>query len=323
MTQQPPVIQWNSQPSGAGHSLPMEVLDLRKSYGSVTALDGLSLRLSAGELVALLGPNGAGKSTLVRCVSGRVVPDRGEVRLRGAPADATRRSRLVGWVPQEIALYLDLSARENLQIFGQLHGLGRSELARRSAWALEWTGLADRASEPLRNLSGGMKRRINIACGVLHHPPVVLLDEPTVGVDPQSRERIFAMLDHLRQNGCALLLTTHQLDEAEQRSDRILILDHGRLLAAGTFQELVDQTLGEGRQVRLRLSRPPEFPIAGLQATPHQAGIYHARVDDVAQELPQLLDELRKADCGVEGVDVRRPRLHDVYLHLTGRELRE
>jgi ABC-2 type transport system ATP-binding protein len=188
---------------------------------------------------------------------------------------------------------------------------------------LEWTGLADRADEPLKRLSGGMKRRINIACGVLHRPPVVLLDEPTVGVDPQSRERIFGMLEDLRQDGCSLLLTTHQLDEAEQRCERILILDEGRLLAAGSFHDLVHQTLGSGRQVLVRLSRPPNSPIAELCALPNQNGVYQARVDDVGHELPQLLDRLRTAGCGVEGVDVRPPRLHDVYLQLTGRELRE
>lgn len=318
-----PSINWTGYSADAPAAIPLEVQSLRKSYGQITALDGLSLQLHPGELVALLGPNGAGKSTLVRCISGRVIPDAGKVLLRGRPAHRSNRSACVGWVPQEIALYLDLSARENLQIFGRLYGLSRSSLGRRTAWALDWTGLSDRADEPLQRLSGGMKRRINLACGVLHRPPVVLLDEPTVGVDPQSRERIFSMLDELRKEGCALLLTTHQLDEAEHRSDRILILDHGRLLATGTFQELVDRTLGEGRQVLVRLNCPPRYPIPGLHAHPNQAGTYQARVDNVVHELPELLDRLRVAGCEVERVDVRPPRLHDVYLQLTGRELRE
>ena len=273
MTQPPPAIRWNLQPSGIGNAVPIEVVNLRKSYGSVTALDGLSLRLLAGELVALLGPNGAGKSTFVRCVSGRVVPDRGEVRLGGAPADATRRSRLVGWVPQEIALYSDLNARENLRIFGQLYGLGHSELTRRSAWALEWTGLADRAAEPLQNLSGGMRRgSTSPAASSIIRRSCCSTSQPWAWTPKAANGSLRCWTTCGRT--AALLLTTHQLDEAEQRSDRILILDHGRLLAAGTFHELVDQTLGEGRQVRLRLSRPPEFPIANLQAAPNQAGVY-------------------------------------------------
>ena len=211
----------------------LTVINARKKFGSVVALDGASFELRQGELLALLGPNGAGKTTLIRAIAGRVRLDGGEIRLFDRIADGRRTPPELGIVPQEIALYPLLTARENLDVFGRLHGLSGADLAKQVDWALEQTGLADRAGEPVKQFSGGMRRRLNIACGVLHRPRIVLLDEPTVGVDPQSRDRIYDMLADLAQSGVSLLLTTHHLEEAEARCSRTVIIDHGKVIAAG------------------------------------------------------------------------------------------
>ena len=209
-----------------------------------------------------------------------------------------------------------------LETFGQLNGVRGAALAKRVAWALEWTELGDRSREPIKRFSGGMKRRLNIACGILHEPKVVLLDEPTVGVDPQSRERIYDMLASLSDSGTSLLLTTHQLEEAEARCGRIVILDHGQVIAAGSLAELVRETVGAERDVTFRLARalprvPHGFQVDGSDAT------LRARVTDVATELPMLLGQVTGAGGTIEDVIVSRPSLQSVFIHLTGRELRE
>src|SRR5262245_29635919 len=187
----------------------LTVIDARKSFGSVAALQGVSLDLEPGELLGLLGPNGAGKTTLVRAIAGRVRLDSGALELLGRPLVPGRPRPELGVVPQEIAVYPSLTARENLEAFGRLQGLSGDKLAARVAWALAWTGLAGREREAVKVFSGGMRRRLNIACGALHEPRVLLLDEPTVGVDPQSRERIYEMLSALRPSGTSLLIPTH------------------------------------------------------------------------------------------------------------------
>jgi ABC-2 type transport system ATP-binding protein len=299
----------------------LRVRDVTKRFGSAVALDRASFELRKGERLALLGPNGAGKTTLVRCICGRAVPDAGRIELLDEPLPPKGGRRELGFVPQEVALYPDLTARENLQAFGRFHGLHGEELGQAVEWALAWTGLADRARELTKNLSGGMKRRVNIACGVLHRPLVLLLDEPTVGVDPQSRERIFAMLDELRDQGTSILLTTHQLDEAERRCDRIVIIDHGRVIAAGTLSALIEETVGPRRRVTLRVAAPGP-PPEGFRAGGDPLELV-AEVGDVALELPALLSRVRDAGGEVSDVEVRAPSLHSVFIHLTGRELRE
>ena len=304
----------------------LRVGEARKAFGPVRALDGASLELHPGEMLALLGPNGAGKTTLVRAIAGRVRLDGGTIELFGRPLDVTggdgggRES--LGVVPQDIALYPLLTARENLFAWGRLHGVAASDLGPRVERALAWTALADRASEPIKRFSGGMKRRLNIACGVLHEPKVVLLDEPTVGVDPQSRERIYDMLAELRDRGVSVLLTTHQLEEAEARCQRIVIIDHGKAVAAGTLNELVERTVGAARRVTLTLDRAPGRALAGFEAETDGTGLV-AQVRDVAAELPALLGEVRETGCRVLDVEVRSPSLHAVFIHLTGRDLRE
>jgi ABC-2 type transport system ATP-binding protein len=300
----------------------LTVRDARKSFGSTPALQGASLALDAGELLGLLGPNGAGKTTLVRAIAGRVRLDGGEIALAGRALRPESPRAELGVVPQEIAVYAQLTARENLEVFGRLHGLARQALPERVAWALAWTGLDGRADEPVKRFSGGMRRRLNIACGVLHEPRVLLLDEPTVGVDPQSRERIYEMLSALRKRGTSLLLTTHQLDEAEGLCDRIVVIDHGRVAASGTLQELIASTVGERRRVALSVERLPERPLAGLAADA-DGHTLSAEVRDVAAELPALLQQAAAAGLVVRDVAVKGPSLHAVFIHLTGRELRE
>jgi ABC-2 type transport system ATP-binding protein len=297
----------------------LSVRDARKSFGNVRALDGVTLEIRTGELLGLLGPNGAGKTTLVRAVAGRVRLDAGSVEFSVARGSAPLR---LGVVPQEIALYPLLTARENLEVFGRLQGLTGSALAAKVDWALEWTGLRERSREPVQRFSGGMKRRLNIACGVLHDPAVVLLDEPTVGVDPQSRERIYQMLENLRRSGVTLLLTTHALEEAESRCERIVILDHGRVVSSGTLSELVERTVGTDRRVTIRIDRRLETLPPGFEDGAGGTEL-RAQVRDVAGELPRLLQALRAEGRRVEDVEVRAPSLQAVFLHLTGRELRE
>jgi ABC-2 type transport system ATP-binding protein len=303
----------------------LTVVDARKSFGNVVALDGATFEVREGELLALLGPNGAGKTTLIRAVTGRVRLDSGEMRLFGRVLDGTHTPSDLGIVPQEVALYPLMTARENLNAFGSLQGLSGRDLAKQVDWVLDRIGLADRASEPIKQFSGGMRRRLNIACGILHRPRVVLLDEPTVGVDPQSRDRIYDVLNELRSTGVSLLLTTHHLEEAEARCSRTVIIDKGKAIASGTLPELVDRTVGRHRLVTLRIDAPLSqstlhegFDIDGMDPR-----TLRAKLTDVAVELPPLLERIRGAGRSVEDVDVRGPSLQAVFIHLTGRELRE
>jgi len=297
-----------------------------KKYGQVQALNGASFDLRKGELLALLGPNGAGKTTLIRAIAGRVRLDSGEIRVFDQPVVAGRTPKELGIVPQELAVYPLLTARENLDAFGRLQGLAGSQLATQVDWALERTGLTDRAREPVKQFSGGMRRRLNIACGILHRPRIVLLDEPTVGVDPQSRDRIYGMLGELAHDGVSIILTTHHLEEAEARCSRTVIIDHGRVIESGTLPELVDRTVGRHRLVTLRLASPIAMPgvtSAAVDVDGEDPRLVRARMRDVASELPPLLQGIRAAGGVVDDVDVRGPSLQAVFIHLTGRELRE
>ena len=294
-----------------------------KRYGAVAALDGASFALGGGELVGLLGPNGAGKTTAIRAIAGRVALDAGRVELFGRTLAQSDARPELGVVPQEIAIYPLLTARENLEVFGALYGVAGTALAARVRWALDWADLADRADEPTRRFSGGMKRRLNIACSLLHEPTVVLLDEPTVGVDPQSRERIYEMLQTLRASGVSILLTTHHLEEAEQRCERVVIIDRGRIVAAGAVGDLVRQTLGGARTLTVTLARPLDTAApAGLRLDPSGRRLT-ADVRDVASEVPVLLARAAGAGGEVVDVDLGSATLQDVFIALTGRELRE
>jgi len=216
------------------------IKSLRKTFGSLVAVDDVSFSIERGQLVGLLGPNGAGKTTTVSMIAGLVTPDRGEVLIAGRrlAGDTDPAKRRIGLVPQDVALYDDLSARDNLRFFGALYDFRGRALEERMANALALVGLADRARDKVKTFSGGMKRRLNLAAGLLHDPDILLLDEPTVGVDPQSRNAIFDNLETLKQRGKALLYTTHYMEEAERLADRIVVIDHGKVIADDTLAGL-------------------------------------------------------------------------------------
>jgi ABC-2 type transport system ATP-binding protein len=306
--------------------LPLQVRDVSKAFGSRPALAGLTLTISAGEIVGLLGPNGAGKTTFVRAVAGRVRPDAGTLALFGRfPADSGARA-LRGWVPQEIALYPLLSPRENLWTFGRYQGLGGPGLDTAIRENLAWIGLADRADEKTERLSGGMKRRLNIAAGTIHGPKLLLLDEPTVGVDPQSRERIYAMIGELKARGVALLYTTHYMEEAERLCDRIAVIDHGRIIAEGTRDDLVRRTLGAAQTVTIETEAPLSDAVRAALA---RFGVtvdgtrVRASVADPAVQIRELLQVFHDSGVRIHDLSLKAATLEQVFLHLTGRELRE
>jgi ABC-2 type transport system ATP-binding protein len=305
---------------------PLEVRNLSKSFGDRRALDGVSLDLAPGEILGLLGPNGAGKTTLVRSVAGRVRPEGGTLRILGfEPADDRARA-VRGWVPQEIALYALLSPRENLWSFGRYQGLSGQGLLEGIRSSLDWIGLADRADEKTDKLSGGMKRRLNIAAGTIHAPRVLLLDEPTVGVDPQSRERIYAMIGELKGRGVSLLYTTHYMEEAERLCDRIAIIDHGKIIAAGTKDELVKTTIGNREALTIDAGAP--IPAALREKLVQRGATVDATkvqlsVENPAEQIREILGLFHSAGVPVRDLTLKSATLEQVFLHLTGRELRE
>ena len=303
--------------------------DVRKRFGSTVALDGLSLELRHGEILGLLGPNGAGKSTLVRAIAGRVRLDAGSISVDGEnPTPSTSLSSLdVGWIPQDLALYPLLSVEENLRTFALYHGLERGDIATAVAWALEWSGLAERRGDVMRTLSGGMKRRLNMAAGVIHRPKIILLDEPTVGVDPQSRERIYTMIESMRRDSVSIIYTTHYMDEAERLCDRICIVDQGRIIASGTRDELVRQVHGSSvREARFELtdSMPPALAaLASAEGWSVNKSVITLPVTDARRDLERVFIEIDRAGAEVRDASIRTPTLESVFLDLTGRELRE
>jgi ABC-2 type transport system ATP-binding protein len=305
-------------------TLPIEVEAFVKHFGGVAAVDGVSLMLRPGECLGLLGPNGAGKSTLIRGIAGRVLPDAGNIRIFGEAAGSPRARQALGWVPQDLAIYPRLTCRENLISFGKYPGVGRNELASQIDWCLGWAALQDRAHEPTRNLSGGMKRRLNMAAGVIHRPRVVLMDEPTVGVDPQSRNRIFEMIEALRAQGSSILYTTHYMEEAEHHCDRIAIIDHGKIIIEGSHDDLVRNVFGTSSQVLARFVGPIEEITAWVDSRGGRVGNGAAQFTvQHPTEIASLLDDAAAHRFEVADVSLRRPNLESVFLHLTGRGLRD
>ena len=304
--------------------------DLRKRYGALEAVKGVSIEIHEGETYGLLGPNGAGKTTTISMICGLLTRDGGEVTIDGASIDVgvVAAKAGIGYVPQDLAIYPDLTARENLAFFGRLYGLGGAHLKARVEEVLGIIGLTERGNDRTDRYSGGMQRRLNIGIGLLHQPRLLLLDEPTVGVDPQSRNAILESIATLGRQGMAILYTTHYMEEAERRCDRIGIIDDGEIRAEGTQRELV-ALIGQEDQVRLAVSGDilrASRAAAGVRGV-HSAAVkgetLEILVDDAGRLLPRLLDAVGTAGAHVRGVELVQPDLEAVFLHLTGRALRD
>jgi len=308
----------------------LAVRDLRKRYGSIEAVKGVSFEIRSGETYGLLGPNGAGKTTTISMVCGLLARDAGSVTLDGVAIDVgeVAAKRGIGYVPQELAIYPDLTARENLRFFGRLYGLGGGALRTRIGEVLELTGLAERGDDRVEHYSGGMQRRLNIGVGLLHRPRLMLLDEPTVGVDPQSRNAILESIDELGNRGMAILYTTHYIEEAERLCDRVGIIDGGEIRAEGTRKELV-ALIGEREQVRLTLTGDvlgaarAAGALRGIASAGARGDVVEVLADDAGRVLPRVLEAVEAAGAQVRGVELVQPNLEAVFLHLTGRALRD
>ena len=307
----------------------LECRGLIKRYGERTVVDDVGFSIAPGETYGLLGPNGAGKTTTISMLCGLLRRDGGTVRVLDRELDDEPRfvQGAIGLVPQNLAIYPDLSPVENLRFFGRLHGLHGDALTARIDDVLATIGLTDRADDRAEDFSGGMKRRLNIGIGLLHEPSLLILDEPTVGVDPQSRDAILASVGQLGASGIAVLYTTHYMEEAERLCDRVGIVDHGRLVAEGTRRELV-ALVGEHDRVRLSLDNDQQAAADRLQTLP---GVHSIAATDHTLELglseahralPSILSAANDAGARVLSVEVVEPDLESVFMHLTGRALR-
>jgi ABC-2 type transport system ATP-binding protein len=309
----------------------LEVDNLKKSYGNVVAVNGVSLRAEAGETVGLLGPNGAGKTTTVSIIAGLVHPDSGSVRIEGRAlgGDTDPIKRRIGLVPQDLALFDELTAQANLELFAAIYEMDGTAAKRAILEALALVGLSDRSRDRVKDYSGGMKRRLNLAAALLHDPQILLLDEPTVGVDPQSRNAIFDNLEVLKSRGKTLLYTTHYMEEAERLCDRVVIVDHGKVVADDTLQGLY-RLLPVTNQLVVELDNARNgLPLSDLQSLP---GVHSAKLDagklriglrDLSTETPRVLEWLVEHGCPYHHVATERADLETVFLTLTGRSLRD
>lgn len=294
-----------------------------RRYGRRAALASVDLTANKGEVLVLLGPNGAGKSTLLHALAGRLALDAGSIRIGGGPPDDRLVRRRVGFVPQSIALWGRLSVRANLEILGRLAGLGARETRPAVVRALAWSGLSERASEPVERLSGGMQRRINIAAGTLHHPDLLLLDEPTVGLDPVARQSVHDVLRKLRDEGMGLILTTHDLVEAEALADRVAVMAAGGIRATDSVPILVGRLFGSDQEVLLMLAAEPaprlrDFLRTSLFSPTNQERLWVGRLRGGLEQLPGLRAALVDAGADIDELRVRQPGLHGVFVELTG-----
>jgi ABC-2 type transport system ATP-binding protein len=308
----------------------IEVQNMRKYFGDIHAVDDVSFNVQAGEIFSLLGPNGAGKTTLISMLSCLLHPEAGDALVLG---HSVRREPMavksvLGVVPQEVALYDDLTANENLTFWGKMYGLRGAALKQRVAEVLDIIDLSDRQKGRLGKFSGGMKRRVNIAVALLHKPQIIYMDEPTVGIDPQSRRSILDNVVALKNHGMTVLYTTHYMEEAQELSNHVAIMDHGKLIATGTQDELV-QIVGAMDRIVLTVNTPVEQVTEGWKATPGvkhvttEEGKITVMADDSNRVLPRLFEAAAASGARITSVDIQAPNLETVFLHLTGRELRD
>jgi linearmycin/streptolysin S transport system ATP-binding protein len=316
----------------------IQVVDLHKYFGDLHAVQGIRFEIQVGEILSLLGPNGAGKSTTISMLACLLTPTKGDALVMGHSIlrEPMAVKAAIGVVPQEIALYEDLSARENLDFWGKMYGLRGVALKQQVDQVLEVIGLVDRQKGRVSKFSGGMKRRLNIGIALLHRPQVIIMDEPTVGIDPQSRRNILDSVKELNRQGTTVLYTTHYMEEAQEISDHIAIMDQGQVIALGTHEELV-KIVGELDRLDLTLNAPAERVVAAWQATEgvhkvttetsseadREDGSVTLLVDDSNLVLPRLFESATRAGVRITSVEIQEPNLETVFLHLTGRALRD
>jgi len=308
----------------------IEVENLQKKYGNLVAVDNISFTAQPGKIFGLLGPNGAGKTTTISCISGLLKPSSGRIHVLGQDVTTNGREvkRQLGIVPQELALYEDLSATENLKFWGGAYGLRGKQLKQQISQVLAHVGLLDRAKERVKRFSGGMKRRLNLACGIIHQPKVLLLDEPTAGVDPQSRVRLLELVREQVAQGTCVLYTTHYMEEAEDLCDDLAIVDHGRIIAEGTLVDLrtmvaendVLQLTGtfDPIKVRQRLGE-----IGGAEVAHVEPDELRLVVEKASQRLPEILSAIAATGAEIREVTLTQPSLENLFIKLTGKRLRE
>ncbi len=307
----------------------IEIKNLSKSYGNTKALQDVSLKIEDGELFGLLGPNGAGKTTMINILNTYLSFEKGDVIINNLNVreDEVKIKRIVGVIPQEISLYDELTAMENLFFWGEIYGLSGTTLKQKCEEALRLVGLFDRRNDTLKKYSGGMKRRINISAGLLHNPQIILMDEPTIGVDPQSRNFIFEMIKKLNQQGKTIIYTTHYMEEAEKLCTKIAIIDHGKIIALGTKQELY-KLLGEEDIIQFKFKEKINFQdyqrnLRKYSLTQSSDFAIQLSEKGLIKELANIIKVIKELPDQTEEINIIQPNLESVFLKLTGRELRE
>jgi ABC-2 type transport system ATP-binding protein len=309
----------------------IEVRDVKKYYDDRVVVNGLSFEVKKGEVFGLLGPNGAGKTTTISMMSAQLEMSSGTILVNGLDnrTDSFKVKSIVGIVPQDISLYSVLSANDNLKFFGALYGLKRKELKKKVGWILDLVGLTDRANEPIKNYSGGMKRRINIAAALLHSPEIVFMDEPTVGIDPQSRNRIYELIQTLKEQGMTIIYTTHYMEEATMLCDRIAIVDNGELIEYGTTEELIAKVHGGILELIMESEEEIISIINAISNLSCIISVYPSDnrvsiiINDAQEAFGTIMQRLKEKSIHVVGMNMKPPTLETLFIHLTGKDLRE